>query len=51
MEEIKRKKDRECARCEYVFDCKGKPQEVKQCIRFKESTKILKWILMHAING
>lgn len=36
MEEIKRKKDRECARCEYVFDCKGKPQEVKQCIRFKE---------------
>lgn len=36
MSENKPKKDRECVRCEYIFDCQGKPQEVKQCIRFKE---------------
>lgn len=36
MEGIKYKKDRECIRCEHIFDCKGKPQEVKQCINFKE---------------
>jgi hypothetical protein len=35
-EENKPKKDRECIRCEYIFDCEGKPQEVKRCIKFKE---------------
>lgn len=30
------KKDRNCRRCELIFDCKGKPQGVELCIRFKE---------------
>ena len=38
MSENKPKKDRECVRCEHIFDCQGKPHEVKQCIRFKERT-------------
>lgn len=34
--EIKLKKDRECAECEHLFDCKGKPANVKRCLNFKE---------------
>lgn len=30
------KKDKECITCEYIFDCKGKPENVKQCLRYKE---------------
>ena len=36
MIENKPKKDRDCVRCEYIFDCQGKPHGVKLCIRFKE---------------
>lgn len=37
MEEEKQlKKDRYCLRCEYVIECKGKPQGVTMCINFKE---------------
>lgn len=30
------KKDRECLRCERFFECKGKPEGVKRCIKFVE---------------
>lgn len=30
------KKDRECAECEHLFDCKGKPEGVKRCLHRKE---------------
>ncbi len=33
------KKDRECAECEHLFDCKGKPEHVKRCLNFKEVRK------------
>lgn len=33
------KKDRNCRKCEYLFDCKGKPPGVDLCIRFKERKK------------
>lgn len=29
------KKDRECAECKKLFDCKGKPVNVKQCLHFE----------------
>ena len=31
--------DSQCAKCEHVLDCQGKPQEVKDCINFKERVK------------
>lgn len=31
--------DRNCARCEHVLDCKGKPEGTKECINFKEREK------------
>ena len=34
--EIKRKKDRECAECRFLFECMGKPEHVKQCLYFKQ---------------
>lgn len=33
------KKDRNCMHCEKLFDCKGKPQEVKRCLQYKERRK------------
>ena len=33
--EEKLKKDRECAECRKLFDCKGKPGHVKQCLNFE----------------
>lgn len=30
------KKDKECITCEYIFDCKGKPDDVKRCLKYKE---------------
>jgi hypothetical protein len=33
------KKDRECAECANLFDCKGKPEGVKRCLNFKEVKK------------
>lgn len=37
MDEQKQlKKDRECIRCEHIFDCEGKPRNVNQCLNFKE---------------
>ena len=38
-EEKPLKKDRECAECEHLFDCKGKPEHVKRCLNFKEVKK------------
>ena len=32
----KGKKDKECVTCDYIFECKGKPDEVKRCLRYKE---------------
>ena len=29
-------KDKECIKCEKFFDCKGKPENVKHCLYFKE---------------
>lgn len=28
-------KDRECATCRYVFSCKGKPENVRQCLNYE----------------
>lgn len=28
--------DRECAKCKHLFECQGKPKEVKNCINFEE---------------
>ena len=36
MEDVKLKKDRVCIHCEKFFECKGKPEHVKDCINFKE---------------
>ena len=30
------KKDKECVKCEYIFDCKGKPDGVIRCLKYKE---------------
>lgn len=30
------KKDKECVTCEHIFDCKGKPENVKCCLNYKE---------------
>lgn len=35
-EEKKLKKDRNCRLCEWLFDCKGKPEGVELCIKYKE---------------
>lgn len=35
-EEKPLKKDRECADCKKLFDCKGKPAGVKRCLNFEE---------------
>ena len=37
-EEKKLIKDRECVKCEKLFDCKGKPKGIK-CVCFKERKK------------
>lgn len=29
------KKDRECATCKFVFDCRGKLLEVERCLYYK----------------
>lgn len=29
-------KNKECVRCEYVLDCKGKDSKVTLCVKFKE---------------
>lgn len=31
--------DRECAMCEHLFTCKGKPEGVKNCINFEARDK------------
>lgn len=36
MNEDVLKKDRNCIHCERLFECKGKPIEVNQCLQFKE---------------
>lgn len=28
--------DRECAKCKHLFECQGKPKEVKKFINFEE---------------
>jgi len=33
------KKDKECISCEHIFECKGKPDEVKRCLKYKERGK------------
>lgn len=38
-QEKKGKKDAGCVYCEHIFDCKGKPPEVKLCVNFKERKK------------
>ena len=35
-EEQTRIKDRECVNCVLLFECKGKPRHIKQCLYFKE---------------
>lgn len=35
MENKPLKKDRECAECEFLFSCMGKPEHVKRCLYFK----------------
>ena len=35
-EEKKPKKDKECILCEFIFECRGKPEGVKRCIGFKK---------------
>ena len=30
------KKDKECITCEHIFECKGKPENVKRCLNYKE---------------
>lgn len=32
----KRKKDRECGKCKWLFDCEGKAMHVERCLYFKE---------------
>ena len=32
-------KDKECINCEKFFDCKGKPEGVKNCLNFTERKK------------
>lgn len=34
--EVKLVHDKECASCKKLFDCKGKPKEVKACVGFEE---------------
>lgn len=34
-EEKPLKKDRECAECRKLFDCKGKPEHVERCLQFE----------------
>jgi hypothetical protein len=34
--EVKLKKDKGCILCQHLIDCKGKPENVKLCINFKE---------------
>ena len=33
------KKGAGCVYCEHIFDCPGKPPEVKLCVNFKERRK------------
>ena len=33
------KKDKECITCEHIFECKGKPENVKRCLNYKERKK------------
>ena len=42
MEDLKLKKDRECLKCERFFDCRGKPEYVKNCINFKDRKDLRK---------
>lgn len=38
-DEVKLVKNRDCIHCEKIFDCKGKPREVKLCVNFVERKK------------
>lgn len=35
-QEKKGKKDAGCALCKHIFDCPGKPPEVKLCVNYEE---------------
>ena len=48
------KKDRNCRRCELIFDCKGKPQGVELCIRcllFQNSFRLGGRMMLEVMRG
>ena len=36
VKEVKLVKNIDCVHCEKIFDCEGKPREVKLCVNFVE---------------